>query len=134
MSQRPLLAASVAVFREGRVLLAERGKGLAKGLWSLPGGKLEYGETLAACALRELYEEVAVVAVDPVFVDHVEMIGPDFHAVICAYAARWVSGEGEIGPEAPAVLWCLPEDVAMLPTTPHLAEVIAKAKAAMRLP
>ncbi len=125
---RPILAASVAVFRDGKVMVAQRAKGLANGLWSLPGGKLEFGETLAECAIREVFEETGVVARDAIFVDHVEMIGPDFHAVICAFAAHWVSGEGETGPEAAGILWCDPDEVAALETTPRLPEVIAKAK------
>ena len=131
MTGRPLLAASVAVFRDGKVLLAQRAKGLATGLWSLPGGKVEFGETIAACALREVEEETGVVARDAVFVDHVEMIGADYHAVICAFAAHWVAGEGATGPEAAGILWCDPAEVAGLPTTPRLAEVIAKAKLAI---
>ncbi len=128
---RPVLAASVAVFRDGKVLVAQRAQAPASGLWSLPGGKVEHGETLAACALREVFEETGVMAADPVFVDHVEMIRPDFHAVICAFAARWVSGEGETGPEAAGILWCDPAEIGSLPTTPRLTEVIAKAKRAL---
>ena len=52
---RPVLAASVAVFRaDGKVLLATRTSPPACDVWSLPGGKVESGETLAGAALREL--------------------------------------------------------------------------------
>ncbi len=131
VTNRPLLAASVAVFRNGKVLVAQRARGLSTGLWSLPGGRVEIGETLAECAIREVQEETGVAAKDPVFVDHVEMIGEDHHAVICAFAAHWVSGEGETGPEAAGILWCDPAEIERLPTTPRLAEVIAKARLAI---
>jgi 8-oxo-dGTP diphosphatase len=45
---RPILAASVAVLREGRILLAARGKPPSEGLFSLPGGMVETGETPGA--------------------------------------------------------------------------------------
>jgi hypothetical protein len=47
---RPVLAASVAVLREGRILLAARGKPPSEGLFSLPGGMVEVGEALAEAA------------------------------------------------------------------------------------
>ena len=59
---RPILAASIAVFREGRVLIARRGRAPNAGLYSLPGGAIEAGETAREAALRELREEVGVEA------------------------------------------------------------------------
>ena len=78
---RPILAASVAVFRDGRVLIARRARSPLRGLYSLPGGAVEVGETLRQAALRELAEEVGVAADILAFVDHVEPIafdGPAF--------------------------------------------------------
>ncbi len=40
---RPVLAVSTAVFRDGKVLLAQRGAKLGRGLWTLPGGRVELG-------------------------------------------------------------------------------------------
>lgn len=130
---RPFLAASVAVFRDGRVLLAARGRPPLDGLFSLPGGLVEPGETLAEAALRELHEEVGVEAEMIGFVDHVEMIERDregrvrHHFVIAAHAARWRSGEPAIGAEAREVRWVAQDTVATLPTTPGLAAVLLRA-------
>lgn len=61
-NQMPIRAASACVFRGRQVLLVQRGNALGRGLWSLPGGKIEPGETADACALRELLEETGVCA------------------------------------------------------------------------
>jgi ADP-ribose pyrophosphatase YjhB (NUDIX family) len=53
---RPILAVSVAVFREGRVLVGRRARPPMAGRFSLPGGVVEVGETLVEAAARELYE------------------------------------------------------------------------------
>lgn len=129
---RPILAASVAVFREGKVLIARRARAPLKGVYSLPGGGVELGETLRQAALRELAEEVGVVADIFAFVDHVEAIGHDDarvreHYVIAAFAARWRSGEPRVSEEADAVVWVEPESVAQWPTTPELPAIVAKA-------
>ena len=55
-------AASAAVFRGGAVLIVQRGAGALKGMWSLPGGHIEAGETARAAALREVNEETGVTA------------------------------------------------------------------------
>ncbi len=130
---RPVLAASIAVFREGLVLLAARGKPPMAGVFSLPGGVVERGETLAEAALRELREEVGVEAELLGFVTHVEVIDRDAsgepirHFVIAAHAGRWLSGEPCTGPEALEIRWVNPACVGELRTTPHLADVVAKA-------
>ena len=51
---RPIIAASIAVFRDGKVLLAARKETAANPVYSLPGGLVEIGETLRQAALREL--------------------------------------------------------------------------------
>jgi 8-oxo-dGTP diphosphatase len=131
--QRPLLAASVAVLRNGRVLLAARGSGPMAGLYSLPGGLVECGEALADAALRELREEVGVEAEIVAFLDHAEIIERDedgrvkHHFVVCAHVARWVAGEPRIGPDAPDVRWVRQDEAAGLPTTPGLARILHQA-------
>jgi ADP-ribose pyrophosphatase YjhB (NUDIX family) len=130
---RPFLAASVAVFRAGRVLIAARARPPMALHYSLPGGLVEPGETLADAALRELREEVGVEADLLGFVDHVEAIERDaagrvrHHFVICAHAARWRAGEPRVGPEASDVRWVSEDEIAALRTTPGLAGVLRKA-------
>ena len=130
---RPVLAASVAVIRDGRILLAARGKPPSEGLFSLPGGMVELGETLAEAALRELREEVGVEAKLIGFVAPVEVIERDpegrvrLHMVVAAHAVRWVSGEPQTGPEARDVRWVTHAEIDSLPTTPGLAAVLARA-------
>ena len=60
MSGLRLLVAIIGAVREGRVLLVQRKKPPYRGLWGLPGGKVEPGETPRAAAERELFEEVGL--------------------------------------------------------------------------
>jgi ADP-ribose pyrophosphatase YjhB (NUDIX family) len=130
---RPILAASIAVFREGRVLLAARARPPMDMLYSLPGGLVEPGERLADAAIRELQEEVGVTADLVGFVDHVEIIERDDHGrvrhhfVVCAHAGRWRSGEARTGAEARDVRWVREDEIPRLRTTPGLREVVRKA-------
>jgi 8-oxo-dGTP diphosphatase len=130
---RPVLAASVAVFRDGRILLAARGKPPGEGLFSLPGGMVEVGETLGEAALRELREEVGVEAkliglIAPVeFIERDEKGHIKHHVVIAAHAARWVSGEPRTGPEAKEIRWVTERDIADLPMTAGLAGILEQA-------
>ena len=135
---RPVLGASVAVFRDGRVLLASRGKAPYEGIFSLPGGGVEVGETLGKAALRELREETGVEAKLTGFVAPVEVIERDadgrvrHHIVIAAHAARWVSGEPRTGPEAREIRWVSEADITGLPTTPGLLPILVQAFAVDR--
>lgn len=130
---RPTLAASAAVFRDGRVLLARRGFAPGLGLWSLPGGRVEPGETLAEAAVREVMEEVGVTAEVVAVAAALDFISRDSagalasHFVVVAHAALWRAGDAEPGPEATEVGWFLPTEVAGLATTRGLADVVQRA-------
>ena len=65
----PRVGVGAVVLREGRVLLVRRGAAPANGLWAIPGGALELGETLQEGAEREILEETGILirAGDPVF-------------------------------------------------------------------
>ena len=132
---RPILAASLAVFRDGKVLIASRTAPPAQALFSLPGGVVEIGETLQDAALREVMEEVGVAAEIVGFADHAEVIQRDSdgrikrHFVITCFAGRWISGEGHTSAEAGAVLWVDPDAMGSIPTTKGLPTTLRKAKA-----
>lgn len=133
---RPEVGVSTAVFRDGKVLLAQRAAGALQGLWSLPGGRLEFGERLSECALRELDEEVGVKADIVDFAGIVEVMPRArgrFHFTVIAFAARWVSGEPQTGPEAADVRWADPMTLDDLPVTDDLHRIVRLA-AALVLP
>ncbi len=127
---RPILAASVAVIRDDRVLLARRARPPGAGRFSLPGGLVEPGETLTEAALRELEEETGVYARILAFNRHVEVVEHDEvgavrrHFVVASFVAAWLSGEGVTGPEASEILWANRADLAVLPVTDQLLPVL----------
>jgi len=129
---RPVLCASAAVFRGGKLLIARRTK--PPYLWSLPGGAVEWGETLAAAALRELNEETGVEAEVLGYAGHSEVMlknekGNVFdHFVIVAFAARWRAGEARTGPEASAVEWVDPARLRDYEITEGLIGIVEAAR------
>lgn len=130
---RPRLAASLACFRDGKVLIARRGKAPSRGLWSLPGGGVEFGETTQEAAVRELLEETGVSARIVGLAEVVEAISrdeigePSAHAVIFAYAGLWAKGEPATSEEAESIAWISPDEISAYEITEGLARVLARA-------
>ncbi len=131
--QLPKLGASACVWRDGRVLLIQRAKPPV-GLWSLPGGHVEFGETARQAAMRELAEETGVVADLPHFVGLYEIIrtAPALHYVIACYCGTWLSGEAVAASDALSVSWVLPMELYHLDFVPHVRDAIASAAQLMK--
>lgn len=130
---RPFVGASIAVIRGDRVLLAARANAPMRGVWTLPGGLVEAGESLSEAALRELREEVGLTAEVVGVLAPTEIIERDAdgrvrrHYVVHPHAAHWCGGEPSAGPEALDVRWATLDEVAGLETTPGLAATLAEA-------
>ena len=98
--QRPVPTVGVVCLRGDEVLLIKRGNPPRQGQWSLPGGRLEWGETLQAGALRELAEETGCQAEILGLVDVIDGVMTTRHYIIIDYAARWTAGEPVAGDDA----------------------------------
>jgi ADP-ribose pyrophosphatase YjhB (NUDIX family) len=131
--QRPYLAVSAAIIRDGKVLVVRRARNPALGIYTLPGGGVETGETLMQAVTREVREETAL-EIEPVaLAGHREAIARDAqgrverHFVILCFAARWLSGEPVLNEELDDARWLDPAELSGLRTTEGLAEIVAAA-------
>jgi len=132
--QLPRLGASACVWKNGEVLVIQRAKPRV-GLWSLPGGHVEFGETALAAAQRELLEESGVRADLTEFVGLYEIIreNPAFHYAIACYCGLWTSGEATASSDALAARWVSPAELYHLEFVPHVREAIARAQILLKL-
>src|SRR3954453_19675390 len=108
----PQLAVSAAIFRDGEILLVRRARSPAKGFYSLPGGRVEFGETLHEALHREVAEETALkieIAGLAGWREVVPGTGGHGHYLIMSFAARWLSGEPLLNEELDDFKW-LPLD------------------------
>lgn len=103
-------AASIAVYHEGAVLLVRRGRAPGLGLWSLPGGKFEEGESPRAAALRELAEETGITAEVAGVLDVIEVLataegGEELRYRLTVFYGRYAGGELAAGSDAGDASW-----------------------------
>jgi ADP-ribose pyrophosphatase YjhB (NUDIX family) len=131
---KPELAVSAAIFRDGNVLLVRRAGAPAKGLWTLPGGRVEVGETLVEAVRREVREETGL-TIDVIdLAGYRESILPDAvgdrgrHFVILPFAARWVAGEVTLNDELDDSRWMPVDAVTGLQTTDGLLNILRRAE------
>jgi len=119
-----LLAASVAIVRKTDLLLIQRNRPPSEGLWTLPGGRLEPGETAEQCAIREVREELGLelFALRPLL----KLRHGQFE--LQTFATQAFEGEVAADPgEIRGWRWVRAHEVARLKTTPQLGEVAAAA-------
>jgi ADP-ribose pyrophosphatase YjhB (NUDIX family) len=108
--QAPLVGVGAVIVEQSRVLLVQRGREPLKGHWTLPGGVLEVGESLAAGVAREVLEETGL-AVEPIeLVELLDRIHREndrvrYHYVIADYLCRVTGGELLAASDADAVRW-----------------------------
>ena len=131
--QRPFLAVSAAIVRDGKVLVVRRARNPALNLYTLPGGVVETGETLIEALAREVREETSL-QIEPVaLAGNREAIMRDAqgkverHFVILCFAARWLAGEPALNEELDDARGLNPSELAGLRTTEGLAEIVAAA-------
>ncbi|TPQ34501.1 NUDIX hydrolase [Bradyrhizobium guangdongense] len=131
---RPQLAVSAAIFRDGKVLLVRRARSPAKGFYSLPGGRVEFGESLHQALAREVDEETGL---------NIEIVGlagwrevlpaagGAGHYLIMSFAARWVGREPSLNDELDDFRWLAPSEfqaIGDLKMTGGLEDVVLQAE------
>lgn len=127
---RPYLAVSAAIMRGGQLLIVRRVRPPARGLFTLPGGGVEAGETLHEAMMREVREETALTVAPIGLAGHREVVIRDDagrvarHFVILAFAARWLAGEPALNDELAEWRWIAPVDLGTLKTTEGLGEIV----------
>jgi ADP-ribose pyrophosphatase YjhB (NUDIX family) len=136
---RAVVAVAAIAFDEaGRVLLVRRGQPPDQSAWSVPGGKIEPGETVVAAVAREAAEETGLAVEVLGLVAAVDWIerGPDGqvlrHFVILDHLVAVRGGELAAGDDADEAAWFGPEELDGLHTTAHLLGVLEQARAMWR--
>jgi len=131
----PQLAVSAAIFRDDKILLVRRARSPAKGYYSLPGGRVEFGEALHTALHREVDEETALK------IEIVELAGwrealpatsSGGHYLIMSFAARWIAGEPLLNDELDDFRWLAPDGLGEFRLTDGLREIIQSAQRLLR--
>lgn len=130
---RPIVGVGAVILDGDRVLLVKRGQPPLAGEWSLPGGGVEAGETLAAAVQREVFEETGlIVAVGPI-VEVLDRIHPDaegrvqFHYVLIDYLCTVVGGSLHPQSDAADAQWVRTGDLPAWQLQKITLDVVMKA-------
>ena len=128
---RPQLAVSAVIFRDGKVLLVRRARAPGKGFYSLPGGRVEFGESLHTALAREVDEETGL-KIDIVGLAGWREVLPEptgsGHYLIMSFAARWTAREPVLNEEHDDYKWLAPGAFGDLKLTGGLLEVVEAAQ------
>jgi ADP-ribose pyrophosphatase YjhB (NUDIX family) len=135
----PRIGVGAIVLHAGRVLLVKRGQPPALGLWSVPGGLVDLGETSVDAARREVEEECGLKVRIAGLVGVLDRVTRDadgrvrYHWVLVDYLAVPESNDTiTAGSDAAEVRWVTIEEVERLPITEGLADMIRRAAALSR--
>lgn len=130
----PRAAASGVIFRDGTVLLVERGKPPVSGVWSLPGGHIEPGETAREAASREIMEETGITAELLGLADVHDVIIKDrsgaltAHYLLAVFYGRWLAGEAVAATDCRSARFVALEDVGNYALTDGAERIIEAAR------
>jgi 8-oxo-dGTP diphosphatase len=133
--ERPIVGVGAVILDAGRVLLVRRGHEPLKGEWSLPGGAVELGETLAEALVREVSEETGLeILIGPVVevIDRVHRAQDgriEYHFVVVDYLCAPCGGRLSAASDAADACWAPVDDLPPYRLTDQAAAVIVKAVA-----
>ncbi|MEA2460671.1 MAG: 8-oxo-dGTP diphosphatase [Actinomycetota bacterium] len=123
---RPEIAVGAIVVVEGRLLMVRRGHEPNKGLWTVPGGRVERGESLEDAVKREIREETGLAVEVGRLAGHLEYIG-EHHLVILDFLAQPQDGSEPVaGDDADEVRWVPLDEIANLDCTPRFVELLTE--------
>lgn len=128
--QKPIVGVGAIVVKEGKVLLVKRAAAPSRGLWAIPGGSLELGETIQSGAEREILEEtgIRIRAGVPVytfdFLEYDTHNRLQYHFVIVDVEAEYVSGEIQAADDALDARWVSPEDLEGMPVSVNTMKIL----------
>ena len=125
---RPVLAASCVVFRADEVLLIKRSQEPFKGQWGLPGGKVEFGETVLHAAQREVLEETGIIAKIIGMAGLYEVFTAQAHYAVAAHAAVYEAGEVKAATDAAEARFVPLVELNLLNLLPFTLESTAAAR------
>lgn len=98
---------------QGEVLLVNRANTPRQHEWSLPGGRVEFGETIKAALVREIWEETGLAIEITGLLDVTELID-EAHYVLVDFTARALPGKPVAGSDARDARWFSPSEIAKL--------------------
>ncbi|MXQ14430.1 NUDIX hydrolase [Microvirga makkahensis] len=134
----PIPAVIAVVIHEGKALLVRRANPPDAGLWGFPGGKIDFGETIAEAAVRELLEETGIAGEAQEIITTLDVLVPSGdggirqHYILIAVRCRWLTGTPLAGDDALEACWFPTADLdpAVLPMSADV-DVIARRAEAM---
>lgn len=125
---RPIPGVGIAVVDDQRVLLVQKRHGPFAGLWGVPGGKIEYGETRVEAARREVFEETGleIQLGSPIWIGEAIAPGtdPQWHFTLVDFVARPTGGELRAGDDAADARWFTLDEMRELPLIPEMDALI----------
>ena len=128
MSRSVIPCVGAVVFdAQGRLLMIQRGHDPGAGLWSIPGGRIEPGETDEQALVRELLEETNLQVKVGIFVGRVQREGRGGAVIdIRDYAATVTGGTLRPGDDAADARWVTAAELARLEVTEGLIEALTE--------
>ncbi len=126
----PQIGVGAIVIKNNKILLVKRKNPPAKGLWAIPGGRLEFGESLKEACRREVLEETGIqIKVGELFYSF-EVIERNsnneivFHYVILDFSAEYISGNAMAGDDALDVGWFSPVQLNKIKINPYTKRLL----------
>lgn len=125
---RPEVCVGAIAIDQDRILLVRRGRGAAQGMWAVPGGRVETGESMISAVAREVFEETGIEVAVERFIGWVERISDDYHFVIHDFLVTVLDDlpSPVPGDDAAEALWVPLEEVTDYALVEGLADFLAE--------